>query len=342
MMIMIKLVFLLSVILWLYPEFSKSQDLVDQVNESFTDINSVTVKGIFCDVDVEPGSNSTVTLEGEIRATKKYEDLRIKFTKTGNSLEVWVEQPKNITGQVKGFLNLSIPVTTLLKVENISGSIKVSGVGRDELLLNAISGSIIAGNIPCTARLKTVSGSIKASVIEGDVSAKAVSGSINVNDIKGSADLSSVSGSINASSIIKEVNASSVSGSVNLTDIFSAVKGKTVSGGLHFTNVKGNITANSTSGGISLTGIVGEINASATSGSIKGSSVMLTGNSSFNNTSGSVDIILDNNSDALAFDLHSGSGSLEAAGVRSSKKLVTGSGPVKITGFTASGSQRYH
>ena len=338
---MIRFIVLLSLILWLNPGVVKSQDLVDQVKESFTDINTVSVKGVFCNVVVEPGSNSTVTLEGEIRATRKYEDLRIKYTKNGNALEVWVEQPRNIIGQVKGFLILTMPVSTKLEVGTVSGSIKIAGVGRDQLILDAVSGSIDATNIPCAAAIKSVSGSIKASVIDGNLTAKTVSGSLHVNDIKGSADLSSVSGSVNARSIMKEVNASSVSGSVRIAEVFSDVKSKSVSGGINISDVKGKVSANSTSGGISLTGIVGEINASSTSGGIRGSSIMLTGNSTFNNTSGSIDIALENNTEALSFDLRSGSGSIEAAGAKSSKRLVVGTGPVKVTGVTASGSQKY-
>ncbi len=338
---MIKFVFLLSVILWLNPEFANSQDLADQVQESFTDINTVIVKGVFCDVEVSPGSNSTVTLDGEIRATRQYEDLRIKYTKTGNTLDVWIEKPRNIIGQVKGFINLTVPVATLLRVENVSGSVKVEGVGRDELILDAVSGSISVINIPCKASLKSVSGSIMASVVDGDLDVKTVSGSVNVSEIKGSAELNSVSGSVNARSIMKGVDASSVSGSVKIAEVYSDVIGKTVSGGISISDIKGALSANSTSGGITLTAVVGAVNASSTSGGIRGSSVMLTGSSSFKNTSGSVDITLENDPGTLSFDLRSGSGSLEAAGVRSSKRLVVGSGPVKVTGVTASGSQKY-
>ena len=338
---MIRFTILLSLVLWLCPGIVTSQDLVDQVQESFTGVESVTVKGIFCDVKVEAGSNGGVSLEGEIRATRRYEDLRIKFTQKGSLLEVWVEQPRNIIGQVKGFLNLTVPVSTLLKVQNVSGSVIVQGVGREELSLDAVSGSITASNIPCGASLKTVSGSIKATVVEGDLTAKTVSGSLNVSDVKGSADLGSVSGSVTARGIMKAVIASSVSGSVNLSEVFSDVKGKTVSGGIHFTDIKGNIAVNSTSGSISLTNVVGEIKASSVSGAIRGGGIMLTGVSTFNNTSGSIDLDLDNDVETMSFDLRSGSGGLEAAGARGSKHLVVGTGPVKVNGVTASGSQKY-
>jgi DUF4097 and DUF4098 domain-containing protein YvlB len=338
---MMRVTILLSLILWLLPEVAKSQDLVDQVKESFTDINTVTVKGIFCSVEVEPGSNSTVTLEGEIRATRKYEDLRISYNKTGNTLEVVVEQPSNIVGQVKGFLRLTVPASVLLDVKTVSGSIEVNGVGRDNLVLEAVSGSIEASNIPCNASIKTVSGSIKASVIQGDLKASAVSGSLIVNDVKGWAELKSVSGSINAESIMKEVNASSVSGSVTLAEVFSNVKCKTVSNSLSLSDVKGNVEASSSSGSISMNRIIGAVEATCVSGSIKGSSVMLTGNGIFSNTSGSIAMDFDNESEALSFDLRSLSGSLEAFGSNGSKHLVVETGPIKITGKTVSGSQKY-
>jgi DUF4097 and DUF4098 domain-containing protein YvlB len=339
---MIRFSILLSLVLWLWPGVIQSQDLIDQVQESFAGVESVTVKGIFCDVEVVPGSNSTVSLEGEIRATRRYEDLTIKYTQKGSLLEVWVEQPRNIIGQVKGFLNLTVPVSTLLKVQNVSGSVKVQGVGRELLNLESVSGSITAADIPCGANFKTVSGSIKATIVDGDLVAKTVSGSLNVSDVKGSAELSSVSGSVTGRSILKAVNASSVSGSVHLSEVFSDIKGKSVSGGIHLTDIKGNVTVNSTSGSVSLTNVVGELHASSISGSIKGSGIMLTGASTFKNTSGSINLDLDNDVATMSFDLRSGSGSLEAGGARGDKHLVVGTGPVKVNGNTASGSQKYY
>lgn len=339
---MIRFSVLLSLVLWLWPGVLQSQDLIDQVHESFTGIESVTVKGIFCNVEVAPGSNGTVSLEGEIRATRRYEDLRIKYTQNGSLLEVWVEQPRNIVGQVKGYLNLTVPVSTLLKVQNVSGSVQVQGVGRELLNLESVSGSIAAADIPCGANLKTVSGSIKATVVDGDLIAKTVSGSLNVNDVKGSAELSSVSGGVTGRGILKSVNASSVSGSVNLSEVFSDVKGKSVSGGIFLTDIKGNISVNSTSGSVSLTNVVGELHATSISGAIRGSGIMLTGACSFKNTSGSINLDLDNDVETLSFDLSTGSGSLEAAGSRGTKHLVVGSGPVKVNGNTASGSQKYY
>jgi DUF4097 and DUF4098 domain-containing protein YvlB len=153
--------------------------------------------------------------------------------------------------------------------------------------------------------------------------------------------LKSVSGSINAESIMKEVNASSVSGSVTLAEVFSNVKCKTVSNSLSLSDVKGNVEASSSSGSISMNRIIGAVEASCVSGSIKGSSVMLRGNGIFSNTSGSIAVDFDNESETLSFDLRSLSGSLEAFGSNGSKQLMVGSGAIKITGKTVSGSQKY-
>jgi DUF4097 and DUF4098 domain-containing protein YvlB len=338
---MIRFAIIFSLILWLYPEVIKSQDLVDQVKESFTDIQTVNVKGIFCNVDVEPGVNGSVSLEGEIRATRKYEDLRIRYEKNGTTLDVWVEKPNSLIGQVKGFLILTVPVSVKLDVKTVSGSIKVEGLGREEMVLSAVSGSISATNIPCQLNVSTVSGSIEASVIDGNLTASAVSGSVTVDDVKGVADLKTVSGSIHAKSVLKSVTAVAVSGSVNVDGALSDVRCKSVSNSINIFNVKGNVSASNTSGSISMTSVVGEVQASSTSGSIRGSSVMLTGNSAFNNTSGSIDIDLQNEAGTLSFDLRSASGSLEAMGMSGSKRMTTGTGPVKITGATVSGSQKY-
>ena len=338
---MAKLATLIIIIFWLCPQITESQNLLDKVEEAFANVNSIYVKGAFCTVEFEAIAGSAVRFEGEIRSTKAYEDFRIRYEQKGDQLNVWIETPKNITGQNKGFLRFEVPKNILIKVENTSGNISAVGVGRDNIVLSSTSGSINVSDIPCNAALNSTSGTINATQINGNLKANSTSGSINVNNVTGKADITTTSGSSNIQNIMQNLNAAATSGRVKITSVYSNVAAKASSGLVELTNIKGEIVANCTSGEIRLTDIIGSINASATSGSIRGNSVMITGNSNFKATSGSINFVLLNADKSLSYDLESTSGRLEVAGVKGSKKLLITGGPIKIKSNTTSGNQKF-
>jgi hypothetical protein len=68
---------------------------------------------------------------------------------------------------------------------------------------------------------------------------------------------------------------------------------------------------------------------------------MLTDNSRFKASSGSVIIGLLNEENDLSFDLDAGSGGLYALGSNADDRLILKKGPILITGVTTSGNQRY-
>jgi hypothetical protein len=79
----------------------------------------------------------------------------------------------------------------------------------------------------------------------------------------------------------------------------------------------------------------------SSSGNIRGEDIMLTGDTRFKATSGGVSIGLLNNAEELSFDLDAGSGNLYAAGSSADERLILKQGPIKISGVTSSGNQRY-
>ena len=320
---------------------AKSQNLLDKVEETFANVNSIHVKGVMCKVEFEAIPGSAVRFEGEIRSTKNYEDFRIRYEQKGEQLNVWIDMPKNITGQNKGLLYFEAPKNVLIKVENISGNVSVIGVGRDNLSVSSVSGSINVSDIPCNASLKSVSGSINATMINGDLNATSTSGSINVSDVTGFANIDGSSGSANIQNVMKTVNASTLSGMLKITGVYSDVKAKSISGLLDLTDIKGKMTLNNTSGEIRLTDIIGDINASTISGAIRGNSVMITGNSNFNSTSGSINFVLLNAEKTLSYELKSASGRIEANGIKGTKELIITEGAIKIKSRTVSGSQKF-
>lgn len=334
---------ILGIILWMIPFISKSQDLLDAVNETFTGVKSIEVKGLFCAVEINENAGSSVMIEGDLRSTRRYDNFRIKYEQDGANLKIWIDMPViSITGVLKGYLRISTPRDVLVKVENASGNISVENVGREILTLQTVSGNINISNIPCKANLKTVSGSITCNLVSGNVVATTTSGGMKIIDIKGAAKINSTSGAVNIQNVLNEVDVSSVSGKLSVSGVYANVTCKSTSGKIELKDVKGIIKTDNTSGGGTFVNVIGEINASSVSGSIKGTSVMLTGNSNFKTSSGTIDISLSNSPKTLSFNLNSSSGSLEAAGIKGEKKLEINEGAIKITGTTSSGGQRYN
>jgi len=337
-----KTAIILILFLIIYPAFLNSQNLIDAVNEVFTGVKTIDVKGNFCSVEFEENAGSTVRFEGEIRAIKQYEGLYIKRKKTGDVLEVWIEIPKNVTGQIKGFLNFSVPRDVLVKISTVSGSVSVSNVGREELSINTVSGSITVKNIPCSAKLASVSGSITCNLALDDLIVKSTSGNIKVVDIKGDAVISSTSGSLNIKNVMKNLNANTVSGNINASGAYSKTVCKSTSGKIELTDIKGFIEANNMSQSIILNNVIGEITASSVSGSITGNSVMITGKSSFITSSGNIYITLLNTNKSVSYDLRSTIGRVEADNIKGGNSLIINEGSIKITGSTTSGNIKFN
>jgi len=246
-----------------------SQELLDRVYESFTDVETVSIKGAFCQTDIVTGSDVGVRLEGEIRSVRRYQDLRIRFAQTGSQLDIWIEQPRNATGQIRGWLLLTVPVQTRVEVSNLSGSINVDGLGSDTTNLETLSGNVDAQNITGPLKVKTASGNIHGTLLGGHVSAQAVSGNIRMKEVIGQLDLTTISGNI------------------------------------------------------------------------KGLQVMLTGPSTFRNSSGNIDMVFDNDAETLSFNLKTVSGLIDVYGLSAEKQLIKGEGPFRVTGATTSGNQSY-
>lgn len=154
-----------------------------------------------------------------------------------------------------------------VSVENLSGSVRVTGWDRPEIRVKGSLGEDTEGltidgdasdweievEIPDGrwSGRRDVSSRLEIMVPRGaDVEVETVSASIRVEDVDGRLDLESVSG---------EIDASGGGGEVEL---------ETVSGGIEFSGNDANVEAESVSGRIELRGVAGEIEASSVSGGI--------------------------------------------------------------------------
>lgn len=315
--------------------------VVDQVEKSFSSITSLEVEGSFCSVVITPQDGHNINFKGEIKTTKQRDDLKIKYSVTNNILKVWIERPNSLMGSFNGLLEFKVPSTTNIHVDNSSGSVKVSGIGNAKVDLKASSGSVSATAIGSDLTCQTSSGSLTITDITGNLKSASSSGSQQIKNIGGNLETLASSGSIRIDGVGGTTKAESSSGSISVTNAKAGVKVAATSGGLKITGVNGDVKANTSSGSISLSQIKGALSLQTTSGSQSGSGIMLTGNSAFSSSSGSISMELLNDAASLSFNLEAGSGGLNAKGVKGSKNLVVEKGAIKITGQSSSGSQSY-
>lgn len=300
--------------IFLIPFSSNAQSTVD---ETFSGIKEVEVKGGSVNVEITGRNTSKVRLTGELAIgdDDDRDEYKIRHERHGDRLEVWVEKPSsnwtwswNSSSSSKGksFVRLEVPVKTRVEVDNSSGNVEVKNID-EEVKVDVSSGNIDVQDVRSRLEVEASSGNIYLSDIEGPVDTETSSGRQTLNDIRGNIEAEASSGSI------------------------------------RITNSRGDAELETSSGQIRLTEVEGKISAKSSSGGIVGNEVDLKGDSEFKSTSGSIRIDLVNDPDDIDFDLHASSGSLKAGSSQGKGDLVINNrGKIKIYGKSTSGSQRYY
>jgi hypothetical protein len=315
--------------------------VVDQAEKSFSSITSLEVEGSFCTVVVTPQEGHNIHFKGEIKASKQRDDLKIKYSVANNTLKVWIERPNSLMGSFGGVLEFKVPSTTNIRVDNSSGSVKVSGIGNAIVNLKASSGSISAATIGSDLSCQTSSGSLSVTDVKGNLKSSSSSGSQQIKNVGGNVETLASSGSIRIEGVGGTTKAESSSGSISVSNTKASAKVAATSGSLKISGVTGDVKANTSSGSISLNQVKGALSLQTTSGSQGGSGITLTGNSGFSSSSGSISMELLNDAASLSFNLEASSGGLYAKGVKGSRNLVVEKGAIRVTGQSSSGSQSY-
>ncbi|GAF01889.1 DUF4097 family beta strand repeat-containing protein [Saccharicrinis fermentans] len=316
--------------------------VIDQAEANFESVSELVVKGSFCNVNIDSHSSEKILFKGEVKANKERDDIKIRYKQDGSSLEVWIERPRSLRGSFGGLLGFKVPSGTHIRVDNTSGSVHVANMVSSKVHLMASSGSINAENMDCDISAKTSSGGLKLTNINGDLSCISSSGSQSFTKIKGNVVSKLSSGRISMEEINGDVDSESSSGSQSITMVMGNVQASASSGSIKMSDVRGDVQARASSGSIKLYNINGALNLITSSGSQYGEEIMLSGNSSFKASSGSVKMSLSNQADELSFDLMASSGSLSAKGMRGKKQLNIKKGEILVLGVSSSGSQHYY
>ena len=275
----------------------------------YSGIKELKVDGLFFKVDVTGYSGNTV--EGKIAIPQTlFADkfVEVVHSKRGNVLEVQVQHKKIAIPRFtdEAIIQIRVPMDTRVDLKTSSGKLELEQIDTDEIRLESTSGKIQAEDLSAA-----------------NVITKSTSGAIDINNCRASISLKSTSGKI------------------SLRDGSGNISANSSSGGQMFVVIMGNIDAQSTSGKITIHNQTGILTLKATSGALEGSDVHLKGDSSFTTSSGRISFDFINDIDEFSFDLNSNYGMLNVGQSKARGRLVFGSGKIKITGKSTSGTQTY-
>lgn len=160
--------------------------------------------------------------------------------------------------------------TGLVKINNIAGSVEITGWDREEIQVRGTLGEgterldfIVEGNeteirvvLPRRTKNQRIKGSdLKIMLPKGSrINTRTVSADITVNGATGRLDLNSVSGAIDVNDTAGRVRAESISGDISIESSREMVRAKSVSGRIEVGEAVGSFVAGTISGNIDVKG----------------------------------------------------------------------------------------
>jgi len=333
---------LLLSLVWLLilPVLSHAQAVVATLEKTFSGINRIEIEGDYCDVEVSGSATSEVRFKGEIRSADHYY-LNIHTSENGGLLKIWVDHPKSNPGRTAGDLILTVPNRAAVEITNANGSLVLENMSGNAYNLTSTLGKITARNISANLTIQSTSGSVQVSGIKGDVKSTNRMGEQTFTDLTGQLTAEAENGRIMAKSVTGKVLLNTTRGQQEISNVNGPVVVEAKEGKVVLNAITGNTKATTESGSIELNQVTGTLQLVSVTGSQSGKSVRLTGDSSFEASSGSINMQLTNAKEKLSFYLTATSGHLKAKGSIGRRNLVIDNGGIKITGKTASGSQTY-
>jgi DUF4097 and DUF4098 domain-containing protein YvlB len=278
--------------------------IMESEKKSFQGVDLVKASVSFVSLEARAGATGSVNVE----LVDIPSSVEVRLSQAGSKLNIEVKKPFwLVLMNFHGKILLTVPAGTEFDVESASGSVYFEGLRGPKVAVDSASGSVKLEGCEGVFDLNTASGSISLKRCDGGKVLKSASGSVKVDSSNGDIAVNTASGSISIENVDEE----------------AAVKTETASGSIKFDD------------------FLGRIKASSASGSISGQGVLLTGDSIFDSTSGSVKFDLKNDERELRFDLETVSGSLTAGSARGGKRLAVGSGKILVQGKTVSGSVRF-
>jgi hypothetical protein len=193
-------------------------------------------------IHIHPGKSNSIVVQGT-KYTRgiggNLDDVQVNYQQQGDTVSVSSDETWSFMSMHGVNLDIAVPATTDLKIDNTSGKIDIE----------QINGTIEA---------QTESGGIDADHLSGTLNLSSTSGGIHLNDASGVMALSTVSGGIEANHIQLQGQSrlTTTSGGIKFQgtlDPYGSYHMEAVSGGIHLTlpsNAAFKLDASTTSGGI--------------------------------------------------------------------------------------------
>ncbi|RAI91519.1 DUF4097 family beta strand repeat-containing protein [Algoriphagus yeomjeoni] len=279
-------------------------ELVQSINEEFTEVNSIEIESSFLDVSYIGNPNlESVQLIGVLESSR-VGNYSIEYRVDKNKLIIEVERKGMGGGNSRGYINLNGPELMNIDMEAGSGNIKISQVIAQEFEFDGGSGNVELGDISAPVlELQLSSGKINAYDLIGDVELEISSGNASISNLEG-----------------------------NLNAIGS-------SGKFTFKMIKGKVNSSLNSGNGVLNGVqeLGRLKISSGNYTVRNS--YFGSNTQFEGSSGSFDIQTNSDLRDFNFDMTTSSGNIRVGESNSSGSLKIDNGSLyTVSGVVSSGN----
>ena len=176
---------------------------------------------------------------------------------------------------------------------------------------------------------------------EIDLDIETSTGSLTVEGCEGEKGIYTSTGSITVTDSNGDIRAVSSTGSHEYEDVTGDMRIESSTGSQRYRDTQGFIQAESTTGGITISRHRGALDLRSSTGSQEGEDILLTGDSSFHTSTGSIDFDFRNALESFSFDLRSSTGRIRVGDTDARGQLRFGNGSIEITATSSTGSQSY-
>ncbi len=322
----------------------KQMVTVAEKNETLAGIETLTVEGKFCRVNLVKAEGAELVLNGKLEAMAENDAYEIVVEQNGSEGHVSIVVPDDPFSSFAGELSVAVPEGRTVSVVNTSGYINVDSVSTTKVSLTTVQGRVNIKNFAGEIAVDSKNGSVTAENIEGKISVSTTKGDQTFTNVKGELGFDSPDGSVTISNCSGTIGGKTVAGLQTYTDVSGTLNIKGSAGTIKLSKVEGVINIKTLSSAVNLFETKGEFHIETTKGAIIGNKgITLTTSSDFTTTEGKINLRLTNSVDDLTFSLtsESSNASLIAKGTSKKKKLNSGKGSIVITGKTKTGSQIY-
>lgn len=303
--------FLIQIIIWGSNLWNSNLELISEESFNSEAINEILVNTKSSTIKIYESEDDSFKFK---LYSNKLNDM-LNISSMEGKLNVSYENSCSIFCFKKSYLEVYLPKNyeENIKIKVTSGNIEASKEMKFKNAdITSTSGDIKITNIISeNLSVESTSGDININNISADYfNAKATSGDIEINDINSKkVTINTTSGDIEINKINAQLSSvESTSGDITIeeaTDIELA----TTSGDIRGNNLS-NSDIKTTSGSIYVKKVIGLVNYVSISGNIKVDLFLPTADSNFKATSGSINITMDENSNAV-FDANSTSGKIK-------------------------------